>query len=310
MQLGVWARGFVDWIRQVGPPFFAALGDLLLKFGNWFIDDALPVIVAKLGEWAQEFIDWIGPLIPPFLTELGELIAEFSNWFVTDGLDMIVTKLGEWGAEFLEWIGPLIPPLLEKLGELLIEMTTWMVTVAAPNLAKAAKRWSDALTDWIIDVAPTVMKELRDLLIKMSVKLGVAATDLGKRLVGAIADGIRENGRAILIALRNLIPGGSALGSVWSAILSGGIPFKFKAAGGPVSMGSPYIVGESGPELFVPTGSGTIMNNNRLGGMGGGDINVTVNMPAGSNGDDVVRALQDYVRRRGAIPVPVGSARY
>jgi hypothetical protein len=44
--------------------------------------------------------------------------------------------------------------------------------------------------------------------------------------------------------------------------------------------------------------------------MGGGDtFNITVNVPT-SNGDDVVRALQDYVRRRGAIPVPVGSARY
>jgi hypothetical protein len=103
-----------------------------------------------------------------------------------------------------------------------------------------------------------------------------------------------------------LLPTGGFLGGIADFITG-------RAAGGPVSIGSaPYIVGESGPELFVPSGSGTIMNNNRLGmmGGGGGDINVTVNMPAGSNGDDVVRALQDYVRRRGAIPVPVGTARY
>jgi len=302
----------VDWIRQVGPPFFAALGDLLLRFGNWFIDDALPVIVAKLREWGEAFVNWIGPLIPPFLTSLGELIAQFANWFVTEGLDMIVTQLGEWGREFLEWVGPLIPPLLEELGKLVIEIATWMVTDGAPNLAKAAKSWSDALTDWIIDIAPTVFEELRDLLITMSFLIGLEAKQLGSRLVGAIAKGIEENGRAVFIALRNLIPGGSTFGSVWSAILSGGSGFlPGLAAGGPVSAGSPYIVGESGPELFVPTGSGTIMNNNRLGGMGGGGdtFNITVNVPT-SNGDDVVRALQDYVRRRGAIPVPVGSARY
>jgi len=312
MQLGVWARGFVDWIKQVGPPFFAALGNFLLDFAKWFIDDALPVIVAKLREWGEALVNWIGPLIPPFLTKLGELIAQFANWFVTDGLDMIVTKLGEWGRAFLEWVGPLIPPLLEELGRLVIEVGTWMVTDGAPNLAKAAKSWSDALTDWVIDIAPTVLKELRDLLITMSFLIGLEAKQLGSRLVGAIAEGIRENGRAILIALRNLIPLGSTFGSVWSAILSGGSGFlPGLAAGGPVSAGSPYIVGESGPELFVPTGSGTIMNNNRLGGMGGGGdtFNITVNVPT-SNGDDVVRALQDYVRRRGAIPVPVGSARY
>lgn len=37
--------------------------------------------------------------------------------------------------------------------------------------------------------------------------------------------------------------------------------------------------------------------------------NITVNMPAGSNGDDVVRALQNYNRRRGAIPIVVNSDR-
>lgn len=39
----------------------------------------------------------------------------------------------------------------------------------------------------------------------------------------------------------------------------------FKAQGGPVKGGSPYIVGEKGPELFVPQGSGKIVPNNQLG---------------------------------------------
>jgi len=40
-----------------------------------------------------------------------------------------------------------------------------------------------------------------------------------------------------------------------------------KAIGGPVSQGTPYIVGERGPELFVPNSSGSIVPNNRMGGM-------------------------------------------
>jgi phage-related minor tail protein len=39
-----------------------------------------------------------------------------------------------------------------------------------------------------------------------------------------------------------------------------------RAMGGPVSANSPYIIGERGPELFVPQSSGTVVPNNRLGG--------------------------------------------
>lgn len=42
-----------------------------------------------------------------------------------------------------------------------------------------------------------------------------------------------------------------------------------KAIGGPVSRGSPYMVGENGPELFMPTQSGNIVSNEKMSGMGG-----------------------------------------
>ena len=44
-----------------------------------------------------------------------------------------------------------------------------------------------------------------------------------------------------------------------------------KADGGPVSGGTPYIVGERGPELFVPSSAGSIVTNKNMmkGGVGG-----------------------------------------
>jgi len=39
----------------------------------------------------------------------------------------------------------------------------------------------------------------------------------------------------------------------------------YAASGGPVSAGKPYIVGELGPELFMPNTGGTIIPNNKLG---------------------------------------------
>ena len=55
------------------------------------------------------------------------------------------------------------------------------------------------------------------------------------------------------------------------------------ANGGRPPVGKPSIVGERGPELFVPRSSGTIVPNNKLGG--GGSNNVTVNVDA--SGSDV-----------------------
>jgi len=65
-----------------------------------------------------------------------------------------------------------------------------------------------------------------------------------------------------------------------SAIAGGGIfsgagPFQFRANGGPVSAGSPYIVGERGPELFMPRSSGSIYPNHAM-SMGGANIVVNV----------------------------------
>jgi len=55
------------------------------------------------------------------------------------------------------------------------------------------------------------------------------------------------------------------------------------ANGGSPPVGKPSIVGEKGPELFVPSSSGKIVPNHELGG--GGSVNVTVNVDA--SGTDV-----------------------
>ena len=57
----------------------------------------------------------------------------------------------------------------------------------------------------------------------------------------------------------------------------GGLNLMARAKGGPVSSGQTYMVGERGPELFVPGRSGTIVANDK---MGGGNTNVVVNVDA------------------------------
>ena len=55
-----------------------------------------------------------------------------------------------------------------------------------------------------------------------------------------------------------------------------GFSLPGRAAGGPVTAGQPYIVGEQGPEVFLPTSSGTIIPNNRLSSNGGGGAATSV----------------------------------
>lgn len=88
-----------------------------------------------------------------------------------------------------------------------------------------------------------------------------------------------------------------------------------KATGGPVDAGTPYIVGEKGPELFVPSGYGRIIDafstskallSNTGAGMagpagGGITINVSVSPTAdrAAIGQTIVEAISSYERRSG-----------
>lgn len=62
-----------------------------------------------------------------------------------------------------------------------------------------------------------------------------------------------------------------------------GLSVGTRATGGPVSAGKPYLVGERGPELIVPSSSGNVIPNHRLSeGQGmGGAVSVTLNISTG-----------------------------
>ena len=84
-----------------------------------------------------------------------------------------------------------------------------------------------------------------------------------------------------------------------AAGISGAILAGFRAEGGPVNAGSPYVVGERGPELFVPSSSGSIVPNGAMGSSGGGTGGVTVNynIAAGVSRAELVPILEQERRR-------------
>lgn len=74
-----------------------------------------------------------------------------------------------------------------------------------------------------------------------------------------------------------------------------------RATGGPVSGGTPYMVGERGPELFVPNSSGSIVPNHAMGG-------VTVNIDARGS-DNPERLLQLLPVIKNSIKAEIYSER-
>lgn len=81
----------------------------------------------------------------------------------------------------------------------------------------------------------------------------------------------------------------------------------FKASGGPVEGGSAYVVGEKGPELFIPNGNGNIVPNNQLGSanaVGGGALNVNFTI----NAIDTQTGVQFLLQNKPAIIGMVGQA--
>ncbi len=86
--------------------------------------------------------------------------------------------------------------------------------------------------------------------------------------------------------------------------------FGERATGGPVSAGNPYIVGEKGPELFVPGSSGGIVPNNQLATAGAGtNVNVTFDIKSWDSRDTlqaisqqapaIVGIVEQSFRKRG-----------
>lgn len=93
------------------------------------------------------------------------------------------------------------------------------------------------------------------------------------------------------------LPGLGGAGGLSSPGLYSGI--SFRAAGGPVSARTPYIVGERGPELFVPGSSGSIIPNHAIGSdktVVNGGINITVQNTGESLGAEAQKQIARQVQ--------------
>lgn len=99
--------------------------------------------------------------------------------------------------------------------------------------------------------------------------------DLKRIALSAMAEIASAAIRSGMGALGGGSGGAGGLGTVLLSLL--GAPGR--ATGGPVAPGRPYLIGERGPELFVPTASGRV-ETLRPGGSRDVRVQITINAPA------------------------------
>ena len=130
-------------------------------------------------------------------------------------------------------------------------------------------------TQTLAEAAISVLNQLKRKLIELAIQRAVAG--IGNFIGGGLGNIFGGSG------------GFKAPPPMKAGFMGTGIPAKLpsgsfnitpKARGGSVKRGSSYLVGERGPELFMPSRSGTIIPNRNIGGGGTTNNMITVNVDA------------------------------
>jgi len=103
---------------------------------------------------------------------------------------------------------------------------------------------------------------------------------------------------SIRSGLDSLFGGGKSggLAGALAGLISGLTGAPGKAIGGPVSAGRAYLVGERGPELFVPTASGRIDPSTGAGQGREVRVSISVNAPAGGEARALTASSRQVAR--------------
>lgn len=239
------------------------------------IKEFIPTLKEKFTE-LMEFLSPLFQAIKAFFSILFDPNASWMDklnaWFkvvwellmvLGQGLIATLTKLVPAAVKFL--VGTIVPALFRFGGELL----TYFKEEALPAILTK-------LEAFVRENAETVKKTTSAVM-----KIG------GGAVAGAVAGGSLGLLSGGVFSVPLAIAGGLAGG-----VIGLGSVLQGRANGGPVMAGRPYMVGEKGPEMFVPNNSGTIVPNGA-----GNNINVHVSGRVGASDHE----LRDIARRVGQM---------
>jgi lambda family phage tail tape measure protein len=181
------------------------------------------------------------------------------------------------------------------------------------SFEKAGKTAFTSLTNTLSDFVITGKLDMKG--FGDAVKRALVEALIGEAVTAAIgkAKSLFQM-KAIKTALINTYEAGTkalAQGGVLGPFLAAGViatgigmvnKIKGFEKGGRPPVGRPSMVGEAGPELFIPQQAGTIVPNNKLGGMGATTVNLNVYANDTEGFDDLL------VKRRSVIVNVINDA--
>jgi hypothetical protein len=138
------------------------------------------------------------------------------------------------------------------------------------KLRKDSLNMTDQFDTLAVTISTSMGKAFEDIIMGTK-EAGDAFRDLGKIILAQIVK--------MFVAQAIIAPFSNAFGGF---LKGAGFPQPSgQATGGSVRGGTPYIVGERGQELFVPSTNGTIIPNKNLGSGGGITIEQNINFATG-----------------------------
>jgi hypothetical protein len=234
------------------------------------VDNVIPAV--------QKLAEELGPKLTPIFKALTEYISNF----------VIPTFKAIW--KFItEFVIPamrdFLTPIIDGLRSA-FEKVTSKIKENEANL-KPLKALLEVIAKVIRDVVAPVIGTI---LGKAFDTLGTAISfviGLFSQLVSVVNSAFNAIKNIVNFIKNN--PVTQAVGGAIDNIFGGG-----RANGGPVSRGTSYVVGERGPELFVPNTSGKIIPNGGSNGRSN-TINLTVNGAIDAEG--TARTIIDVLNR-------------
>jgi hypothetical protein len=151
--------------------------------------------------------------------------------------------------------------------------------IKGTNALKKQKEEADELKDIFEEIGSSIATGVSDALTDAA----MGAKTLGEAAVGVLQSiGRQLMQLGINTLLFNMFGGATGIFKNLPTFAAGGMP----------PVGKPSIVGEKGPEIFVPSSAGKIIPNNQLGGGTVNNINVSVDASGSSVEGDAGQAEQ------------------
>ena len=251
-------------------------GGSIEQFANTFIKNAIVAFgnfvigISKAVEGIITFANTVAFMVGKVKAYFDETAVAIENTFGFAASDKI-RKAGEQIVFFGENSGfafgevtklnselDRTPDIFNKWGDSIKKVGSEMPTLAE-HMDAVSKGAAGALTDALTSA------------ISGAKSFGEAIKDMAKSVIDSLIK--------MMVQYWLVQPLFNAIGGALGMPTTGGATGK--AIGGSVQSGQPYMVGERGPEMFVPNSQGSIVPNNRMGGGSGVVVNQTINVTTG-----------------------------